>query len=205
MRDVATYFSDLALPRASSANAEDLAAAVSGSRNPFVSLPLQYKTANQFCGQDIKGQPAVPGSWGPGARTDAMLAAECLTELAVGANVTHNPSDKPIGYRRAACDIVLCVSDLDEGVRLEGLPEAELRKSTVDKMNTFTCAEPPLDVEASYSVILNDWSLATRGWQRATSRQNELMDLKLSLLKEKEDKRQSTQVAQGSYPDQQGK
>lgn len=162
-------------------------------------MPKDFTDALKDCVGSINGTIGWKGNWGPGARTDLESGIRLLSELAQKENVTAKASRVPSDWQVAACNIMRCADDLDTGVRLEGLTQEELHQSIIKQMGTITGKKPTFDIDTPYSVVLNDWTMKTCGWKKATPRQNEIMDLSMLLFKENQERQQIIGGTKASY------
>jgi len=161
-------------------------------------MPGGFTEALKHRKGSIDGSIAWKGDWGPGARTELESCIKLLSELAQKKNVIAEASRDPFDWRVAACKIMRCADDLDTGVRLEGYTQEKLHQSILEQMQTITGVKPTFPIDEPYSDVLDDWTMNTRGWEKATPRQNEIMDLSMLLFKENQERQQATQGTEGS-------
>jgi hypothetical protein len=176
----------------------NLAETIWAQGNPFLKMPTGFTEALKHRKGNIDGTVVWKGDWGPGARIELESCIRLLSELAQKENVKAKASRDSFDWRVAVCKIMRCADDLDTGVRLEGYTQEELHQSIVEQMEAITGIKPTFPVDTPYSDVLDDWTMKTRGWEKATPSQNEFMDLSMLLFKENQERQQATQGAKGS-------
>jgi hypothetical protein len=176
----------------------DLAHTIWAYGNPFLNMPKDFTDALEHRKGSINGSVAWKGDWGPGARTELESCIRLLSELAQKENVKAKASRDSFDWRVAACKIKRCADDLDTGVKLDGFTQEELHQDIVKQMETITGVKPTFPIDKPYSDVLDDWTMKTRGWEKATPRQNEIMDLSMLLFKENQERQQASQGTKGS-------